>query len=126
MHEADAEQGVFAGAGGFEQMPVVGLHVPTVWHPSLAAHVTALVPVQVPLTQLYVSHKFGLVTVHDPPVTGVEAVHNPLPDWHVPGVLHALAEHVTGFEPVQTPAWHVYVCSHSFEPGQLVPFATGV
>jgi hypothetical protein len=35
-------------ATGFEQVPVLGLHVPAVWHASLAVHVTALPAVHVP------------------------------------------------------------------------------
>ena len=34
-------------AVGFEQMPVAGLHVPAVWHWSLAVQTTGL-PVQTP------------------------------------------------------------------------------
>ena len=47
--------------------PVVPTHVPTKWQPSIAMHTLALVPVHVPLTQLYVSHLFGVVTLHDVP-----------------------------------------------------------
>lgn len=50
-HKLDPAHGVPSGAAGFEHMPVDGLHTPTVWQPSLAAHTTALVPVHVPLTQ---------------------------------------------------------------------------
>jgi hypothetical protein len=30
--------------------------------------------------------------------------------------------HVTGFEPVQTPVWHVSVCVHAFPSLHVVPF----
>jgi len=33
-------------------MPVVGLHVPATWQPSLAVQMTDVVPVQVPVMQL--------------------------------------------------------------------------
>jgi hypothetical protein len=42
------------GAVGFEQAPVVGLHVPARWQASLAAQMTGLLPVHAPLTQAYV------------------------------------------------------------------------
>ena len=41
-------QEVPLGAFGFEQVPVVGLQVPAMWHWSLAMHVTGLEPVQAP------------------------------------------------------------------------------
>ena len=68
MHKLDPTHAIPSGAFGFVHMPVAGLHAPTVWHPSLATHVTALVPVQVPLTQEYVSHRFGVATLHDVPL----------------------------------------------------------
>lgn len=37
-------------AGGLEQSPVPGSHVPTPWQPSLAVQVTEFVPVHTPLT----------------------------------------------------------------------------
>src|SRR5258705_134466 len=39
---------------GFEQIPVAGLHVPTLWQPSLAVHTTGFVPVQLPDWQVSV------------------------------------------------------------------------
>jgi hypothetical protein len=36
------------GLLGFEQVPVVVLHVPTSWHGSLAVQTTGLAPVQTP------------------------------------------------------------------------------
>jgi hypothetical protein len=45
-------QGVPGLAGGFEHTPVVILHVPATWQPSLAVQVTDVVPVQVPFVQL--------------------------------------------------------------------------
>jgi hypothetical protein len=40
--------GVPFGADGFEQVPLVGSHVPGEWHWSLAVHVTGLPPVHTP------------------------------------------------------------------------------
>ena len=39
------------GAGGFEQAPVSGLHVPATWHRSLGVHTTGFDPVQTPPSQ---------------------------------------------------------------------------
>ena len=36
---------------GFEHTPLVGLHVPALWHWSLAAHVTGFAPRQAPEMQ---------------------------------------------------------------------------
>src|SRR6266571_4376389 len=41
-------------AGGLEQIPVVGSHVPATWHWSRAVQVTGLLPMQVPLWQVSV------------------------------------------------------------------------
>jgi len=68
-----------------------------------------------------VSHSFGVATVQLPPVTGVDGVHVPVPDWHVPGVLHSGAVHVTGLDGVQVPVSQVYVVKHLFVPVHGVP-----
>jgi hypothetical protein len=39
------------GAGGFEQAPVSGLHVPAKWHWPLGVHTTGVDPVQAPPSQ---------------------------------------------------------------------------
>ena len=44
-------QGVPLAAAGFEHAPVAGLHVPAVWHGSLAEQTCGLDPVQVPPEQ---------------------------------------------------------------------------
>ena len=55
MNDARGSKGLWAmglgsqpGMTGFEQAPLVGSHVPAVWHESSAVHVTG-VPAQVPL-----------------------------------------------------------------------------
>jgi hypothetical protein len=121
MHALDPKHAVPSGSFGFEQTPVAELHMPTMWQPSLAAHVTLMVPAHVPLTQEYVSHKFGVATVQVPPVSGVSAEHVPVPCWQIPAVLHASLGHVTASLPVHTPAWQMYICSHLFEPEHWVP-----
>jgi hypothetical protein len=50
--------------------------------------------------------------------------HMPLFGLHVPATWHAsLAVQVTGFEPVQTPAWQVSLCVHALPSSHAVPFA---
>jgi hypothetical protein len=51
--------------------------------------------------------------------------HRPLVGSHVPIAWHvSLAEHATGFEPVQVPAWHVSVWVQALPSVQVVPFGT--
>lgn len=109
-------------AVGFEQEPVDELHVPATWHWSLAVHVTGFDPMHTPAAQAYVwSHKF--VPVHEVPSVTVGFEQVPLLGLHVPTAWHwSLAVHVTGFEPVQTPVWHVSVCVHAFPSLHVVPF----
>jgi hypothetical protein len=114
-------QGVPGTAGGFEHMPFIGLHLPATWQPSLAVQLTESVPAHVPATHAYVSHAFGLETAQLPPVTGLGAVHVPVPGWHVPGVLHSGAVHVTGLDPTHAPVWHVYFVKQRFVPVHGVP-----
>jgi hypothetical protein len=48
----------------------------------------------------------------------------PVPVLHVPAVWHwSDAVHVTGFDPVQVPDWHVSVCVHAFPSAHVVPSA---
>ena len=51
VHALPSLQVVPFAAAGFEQVPLVGSHVPETWHWSLAVHVTGLEPEQVPLAQ---------------------------------------------------------------------------
>jgi hypothetical protein len=48
VHAFPSLQLVPFAAVGFEQAPVLGLHVPAAWHWSLAVHVTGLEPAQTP------------------------------------------------------------------------------
>jgi hypothetical protein len=43
-----APHGVPGAASGFEQVPVVELHVPATWHASNAVHVTGFEPTHAP------------------------------------------------------------------------------
>ena len=67
---------------GFEHTPVPVSHVPTVWHWSLATHVTEFEPVHVPVWQVSVCvHAFP--SVHAVPFAFAGFVHAPAPS-HVP------------------------------------------
>jgi hypothetical protein len=92
---------VFAG---FEHTPVPVLHVPAVWHWSLAVHVTGFPPVHVPVWHVSVCvQAFPSLQLLPSDLAGFE--HTPVPVLHVPAVWHwSLAVHVTGFAPVHVPA----------------------
>jgi len=83
-HAFDPLHGVPTAAGGLEHTPVLELHTPARWQPSLAVHVTEGVPVQVPPAQAYVSHL--LEPAHEVPSGScVCAAHTPVPGAHAPG-----------------------------------------
>ena len=107
-----------------EQVPVLGLHVPAAWHWSEAVHVTGLAPVHVPLAHVSVCvHAFPSLQVVPSARLGFE--HCPVDVLHVPTPWHwSEAVHVMGFEPVQTPLWHVSVCVQAFPSLHDVPLPT--
>ena len=70
-------------AAGFEHSPVLVLHVPTVWHWSLAVHVTGLLPVHVPLWQVSVC-VHALPSLHVVPFVAAGFEHTPVLGLHVP------------------------------------------
>src|SRR5580704_2480097 len=126
VHAFPSLQLVPSAGGGFEQAPVLGLHVPATWQASLAVHVTGSDPVHVPLSQASAC-VHALPSLQAVPLIASGFEHCPVLGAHVPTVWHwSLAVHVTGFEPVHVPAWQVYVCSQRFVPVQVVPFAAGV
>jgi len=109
-------------AFGLEQVPVAGSQVPATWHWPLALHVIGLEPVQTPVWHVSVCVQalpslqavpFGAFGFEQVPVIGLQVPAT----WHWP-----LAEHVTGFEPVQTPAWQVSVCVQALPSLHAVPF----
>jgi len=78
--------------------------------------------VQVPLAQAY-DWKQGLVPVHEAPFEAIGFEQVPDVGSHVPAAWHeSLAVHVTGFEPVQVPAWQESVCVHALPSLHVVPF----
>jgi hypothetical protein len=93
-------------AAGFEQLPVLELHVPATWHWSLAVHVTGLLPVQVPCWQDSVWVQ-AFPSLQLAPFAAAGFEHVPVLGLHVPATWHwSLAVHVTGLLPVQVPLWH--------------------
>jgi hypothetical protein len=111
---------VFAG---LLHAPVVGLHAPTSWHWSSAAHITGLLPVQLPAWQVSVCvHPFPSLQTVPSALAGFE--HAPVLASQVPTSWHwSLAVHTTGLPPVQLPAWQVSVCVHVFPSSQATPSA---
>jgi hypothetical protein len=110
---------------GFEHVPVVGLHVPGPWHWSLAVHVTGFVPAQVPAWQVSVRVQ-ALPSLHVVPFAAGGFEHAPVVGSHAPATWHwSLAPHVTGFEPVQVPPWHMSVWVQRLPSLQDAPSAAG-
>jgi hypothetical protein len=62
---------------GFEHVPLVGSHVPTPWHWSLAVHVTGFEPVHTPAAQAYAWSQ-RLDPVHEVPSLTVGFEQTPL------------------------------------------------
>jgi len=70
-------------AVGFEHAPVLGLHVPTTWHWSLAEHATGLTPVHAPLWHVSVWVQ-ALPSLHAVPFVAIGFEHAPVLGLHVP------------------------------------------
>ena len=123
VHAFPSLQVVPLAALGFEHVPVLGSQVPAAWHWSLAVHVTGFKPVHVPFWQASVC-VHALPSLHVVPFDAVGFEQAPVLGLHVPATWHwSLAVHVTGFEPVHVPLWHVSVCVHALPSLHDVPFA---
>jgi hypothetical protein len=108
---------------GFEHAPVAGSHVPATWHASEAAHVTALLPTQAPLSQASVCVQ-PLPSSHAVPFAAIGFEHAPVDGSQVPATWQAsCAAHVTGLLPSQLPLWQVSVCVQASPSLHEVPFA---
>jgi hypothetical protein len=114
VHELLSLHGVLSALAGLEQIPVLGAHVPSVWHWSGVGQVTGLEPTQLPFWQVSVCvHAFP--SLQAVPVVGVQ----------VP-VAVAQAEHPVHAAPVfcQTPLVS-QVCGwaplHCVVPGLQTP-----
>src|SRR3989442_966554 len=98
-----------SAALGFEQVPVAGSQVPTVWHWSAAVQVTGLPPVQTPAWQVSVWDRESVVLGEGVDLGGGLVIEKKAGS-QVPTVWHwSAAGQVTGLLPVQTPAWQVGV-----------------
>jgi hypothetical protein len=86
VHAFPSLQAVPSGAVTFEQVPVLGLHVPATWHWSEGAHVT-VVPAHAPLvhTSLVVH---ALPSLHVVPFVAVGLEHAPVLGLQVPAAWH--------------------------------------
>jgi hypothetical protein len=83
VHAFPSLHAVPFAAVGFEHVPDVGSQAPATWHWSLAEHMTAFEPVQVPPTQAYVCrHLFE--PVHEVPSATLGFEQPPVLGLHVP------------------------------------------
>ena len=87
MHPFPSLQAAPSGFGGFEQVPVAGLHVPASWQGSDAVQTTGFVPVQAPLWQLSVWVQ-ALPSLQTLPFAFAGLLHTPVPTLHVPMSWH--------------------------------------
>ncbi len=68
----------------------------------------------------------ALPSLHAEPFAFGGFVHTPVVVLHVPTLWHCdCAVHTTGFEPAQTPPWHVSVWVQALPSAQTDPFAFG-
>jgi hypothetical protein len=99
------------------------LQVPARWHWSSAVQATGFPPEQAPLWQVSVCVQ-AFPSLHVVPFAAAGLEHWPVAGLQVPAVWHwSDAEQVTGFVPVQAPAWHVSLCVHALPSLHVVPFA---
>jgi hypothetical protein len=109
---------------GFEHTPVVGSHVPAVWHVSSATHVTVAPLVHAPA--LHVSFVVQpLPSLHTLPSGFAGLLHVPVVGSHVPALWHwSCAVHVT-LVPVHAPLLHASLVVHALPSSHDVPSAFG-
>ena len=83
VHALPSLHAVPFAALGLVHAPVATLHVPALWHWSLAVHVTGLAPAQVPAWQVSVWVQ-ALPSLHAVPFAALGLVHAPVAALHVP------------------------------------------
>src|SRR5438132_877033 len=112
-----------SGLLGLEQVPVAVSQVPASWHWSRAEQVTGFAPVQTPASQVSLCvQALPSLRVVPSGLLGLEQV--PVAGSQVPASWHwSRAVQVTGFAPVQTPAWQVSLCVQALPSLQVVPSA---
>jgi hypothetical protein len=116
-------QAVPSAPAGLLHCPVVGLQSPAVWHASVAAHTVSAPALHAPLWQVSV-WVHALPSLHAVPSGEAGFEHWPVAGSQVPATWHAAgAAQLTGFAPVQAPAWQVSAWVQALPSLQLVPFA---
>src|SRR5258705_469962 len=111
------------GLVGFEQVPVAASQVPAAWQWWWAGPATGLAPVQTPAWQVS-DWVQALPSVQALPLGLVGLEQVPVAVSQVPASWQwSRAEQVTGFAPVQTPAWQVSLCVQALPSLQVVPSA---
>jgi hypothetical protein len=109
VHPFPSLQVVPSGLAGLEQAPVVGLHVPALWHASSALHTTGLAPVHVPAWQVSVC-VHASPSWHGDPLAFGTLEQSPVAGSQAPASLHSSSgAHTIGFCPTHAPAWHLSV-----------------
>ena len=103
-----------SGLAGFEQAPLVGLHVPATWHWSLRRARHRVDPCSVPPGRCpSACTRCRRCTSSRSARSGSSRRRST--GSHVPATWHwSCAVHVTGFVPVHVPDWHASVCVHAF------------
>jgi hypothetical protein len=82
-----SEHEVPAAAGGFEQAPDAGSHVPATWQASLAAHAIGLAPVHAPAWHVSLAVQ-ALPSLHALPLAFTGFEHAPVVVLQVPAAWH--------------------------------------
>jgi hypothetical protein len=123
---ASSQVAPFVFAGSLHR-PLDVSQVPAEWHWSLAAHTTALAPVQTPpWHESLLVH--ALPSLHPVPLALAGLLQTPVAALQVPASWHwSVAVQVTGFVPLQTPAWQLEgPVVHRSPSSHAVPSTRGV
>jgi hypothetical protein len=120
VHALPSLHAVPSATAGFEQVPVLRLHVPAVWHWSDAAHATAAPPHMPPVQTSPVVH--ALPSLHAVPFAAVGFEHTPVLGLQVPAAWHwSDAAHVTAV-PAHAPLVQTSPVVHALPSLHAVPF----
>jgi hypothetical protein len=96
VHALPSLHSVPSGLGGLLQTPVAGLQVPALWHWSPELHVTGLLPVHRPLSQVSVWVQ-ALPSLQGVPSASGGFEQSPVAGLHTPALWHWSGEgQVTG------------------------------
>ena len=106
---------------GFEQAPVLGLHVPAAWHWSEAVQVTLLPAVHNPAWQVSFKSQ-ALPSLQLVPLVAAGFEQAPVVGSQVPAAWHwSEAVHVTGLDPTHVPLAQAKVWKQALLLGHVVP-----